>query len=285
MPLILAFTYFLLLVGDVNPLSATLSFFAAIATTIGFMGFGYLTNDLADRKKDALAGKSNGTSNLSSISLVLLLFTFLATALLPWMYLPMDWISWLCIVIELVLFVLYAFPPFRLKERGFLGVITDTLYAHVVPGFLASWTFYLVGNEHYQNFLVFAIALTVWQLFSGVRNILSHHYADFENDLASGTRTFATVIGKEKVSQLMTRIFIPLEVLSLLGFLAIVQLKIDYLVIVVLLFLIVAWADFKQETGETRTKHFTNTFLDRFYIRWFPYILLFSIAFGACNYW
>jgi glycosyltransferase involved in cell wall biosynthesis/lysophospholipase L1-like esterase len=284
-PLILAFTYFLLLVGDVNSLSPTFSFLAAIATTIGFMGFGYLTNDLADRKKDALAGKSNGTSNLSSISVVLLLTTFLAMALLPWMYLPMDWISWLCIIIELVLFVLYAFPPFRLKERGFLGVITDALYAHVVPGFLASWTFYLFGNEHYRNFLIFAIALTVWQLFSGVRNILSHHYADFENDQASGTRTYATGIGKEKVYRLMTRMFIPLEVISLSVFLFVVQLKIDYLVIVVLLFLIVAWSNFKKDTGESRAKHFTNTFLDRFYIHWFPYILLFSIAFGAYDYW
>ena len=161
----MAFKYFLLLVGKVDPFHATMSFFAAIATTIGFMGFGYLTNDLADRKKDALAGKSNGTRNLSSTWVVLLLVTFLATALLPWIYLPMDWISWLCIIVELVLFVLYAFPPFRLKERGFLGVITDALYAHVVPGFLASWTFYLVGNEHYSHFWIFAIALVIWQFF------------------------------------------------------------------------------------------------------------------------
>lgn len=284
-PLIIAFTYFLLVVGNVDPFHATMSFFAAIATTIGFMGFGYLTNDLADRKKDALAGKSNGTRNLSSISVVLLLIAFLATALLPWLYLPMDGISWLCIIVELVLFVLYAFPPFRLKERSFLGVITDALYAHVVPGFLASWTFYLVGNEHYENFRIFVIALCVWQFFSGIRNILSHHYVDFENDQTSGTKTFATNIGKEKVHQLMTRVFIPLEVLSLLFFLAIVQLKIDYLVLVVLLFLMLAWANFKQETGGTRVKHFTNTFLDRFYIHWFPYILLFSIAFSMCDYW
>lgn len=284
-PLIIAFTYFLLLVGDVQTLSATKSFFAAIATTIGFMGFGYLTNDLADRKKDLLAGKSNSTTTLAAISVIFLLITFLAMALLPWMYLPMDWISWLCIIIELVLFVLYAFPPFRLKERGFLGVLTDALYAHALPGFLASWTFYLVGNKYYKEFWIFAIALIVWQLFSGIRNILSHHYADFENDQASGTKTFATDIGKEKVYRLMTRILIPLEVLSLIYFLIIVQLKIDYLIIVIILFLVVAWANFKQETDETRAKHFTNTFLDRFYIHWFPYILLFSIAFGASDYW
>lgn len=284
-PLIISFTYFLLLVGDIDPFKVTMSFFAAIATTMGFMGFGYLTNDLADRKKDALAGKSNGTSNLSSVSVVLLLFTFLAAALLPWLYLPKDRISGLCILIELVLFILYAFPPFRLKERGFWGVITDALYAHVVPGFLASWTFHLVGAKYYQNFWVFAIALVVWQFFSGVRNILSHHYADFESDQTSGTKTFATHIGKEKVYRLMTRIFIPLEVLSFLGFLLIVQLKIDYLVIVVILFPVFVWANFKQTTGETKAKHFTNTFLDRFYIHWFPYILLFSIAFGACDFW
>jgi glycosyltransferase involved in cell wall biosynthesis/lysophospholipase L1-like esterase len=281
----MSFTYFLLLVGDINPFRATMSIFAAIATTIGFIGFGYLTNDIADRKKDTLAGKSNSTSNLSSFSIILLLFAFLATSLLPWMYLPMDWISGLCIIIELVLFVLYAFPPFRLKERGFLGVITDALYAHVLPGFLASWTFYLVGNKHYQNFLFFAIALAVWQFFSGIRNILSHYYLDFSNDQASGTKTFAIDFGKEKVYQLMTRIFIPLEVLSLLVFLLIIQLKIDYLIIVVILFLIVSWGDFKQKGLETRAKHFTNIFLDRFCLHWFPYILLFSIAFGNLDFW
>lgn len=284
-PLIFALTYFLMLVGDIDPFQVTMSFFAAIATTIGFMGFGYLTNDLADRKKDALAGKSNGTSNLSSFSVVLLLFTFLAAALLPWIYLPKDHISAICILIELVLFIVYAFPPFRFKERGFWGVITDALYAHVVPGFLASWTFHLVGAKYYQNFWVFAIALVVWQFFSGVRNILSHHYADFERDQTSGTKTFATDIGKEKVYQLITRIFIPLEVLSFLGFLLIVQLKIDYLFLVVILFPVFVWANFKQTTGETKAKHFTNTFLDRFYIHWFPYSLLFSIAFGASDFW
>ena len=112
-----------------------LSIGAALATTIGFVGFAYLTNDLADRKKDALAGKLNGTASLSNSTIAILILAFLSSALLPWLYLPIDHVSVACITAELALFVLYAFPPFRLKERGILGVFTDALYAHAIPAF------------------------------------------------------------------------------------------------------------------------------------------------------
>jgi hypothetical protein len=42
-PLLVSFCYFLLLAGNVEPVPAKVSFVAALATTIGFMGFGYLT--------------------------------------------------------------------------------------------------------------------------------------------------------------------------------------------------------------------------------------------------
>jgi colanic acid/amylovoran biosynthesis glycosyltransferase len=277
-PLLISFCYFLLLAGDVQPYVAFMSFLAAIGTTIGFTGFGYLTNDLADRKKDGLAGKSNGTVNLSKRSIFLLFITFLAIAILPWLYLPFNRVSVILIVVELVLFVLYAFPPFRLKERSYLGVLTDALYAHVVPAFLASWTFYLVVNESYKNFFFFIIALSVWQLFSGIRNILSHHYKDHENDIASGTNTFATRVGKEKVYKLMYFVFIPLEIVSMMVFLAFIQLEIDYLFIVLIAFGIFAWFNFRKVTSETRVKHFTNVFLDQFYIHWLPYIVLVAMT-------
>lgn len=284
-PLLIAFCYFLLLAGNVHPKTSALSFLAAIATTIGFMGFGYLTNDLADRKKDALAGKSNGTAGLSTISVVLLVITFLAIAILPWFYLPKDGISAICIIAELALFVLYAFPPFRLKERGFLGVLTDALYAHVVPGFLASWTFFLVGNKEYDEFFYFVIALCTWQLFSGIRNIVSHHYKDFENDLSSGTKTFATGIGKDRTYRLMKRVFVPLEVISFAVFLVFVQFEVDFLFIALIIFLLFAWANFRNGESDTLLKHFTNTFLDRFYIHWFPYVVIFTLVFASFDFW
>jgi len=249
------------------------------------MGFGYLTNDLADRKKDVLAGKPNGTANLSSTSVIILVGLFLAIAIFPWCYLPMDVVSVICITAEFALFVLYAFPPFRLKERGFLGVITDALYAHVVPGFLASWTFYLVGEKAFNDFFYFVIALSIWQLFSGIRNIVSHHYKDFDNDISSGTKTFATSIGKDKTYLLMKRVFVPLEVLSFIGFLVIVQLEIDYLFVVLIGFFFLAWSNFQNGESDTPLKHFTNTFLDRFYIHWFPYIVIFALVFTNMEFW
>ncbi|NVK65505.1 MAG: glycosyltransferase [Flavobacteriales bacterium] len=284
-PLLISFCYFLLLAGNVDSFTSAMSFFAAIATTIGFMGFGYLTNDLADRKKDELAGKSNGTANLSAGSISMLVIAFLAIAILPWLYLPLDEVSAICIFTELALFVLYAFPPFRLKERGILGVLTDSLYAHVVPGFLASWTFFLVGEKKYDDFYFFAGTLILWQLISGTRNIVSHHFKDFENDQVSGTNTFATHVGKDRVYTLMSRVLIPLEVIAFVAFLAVIQMEVGFLFAVVIVFLAFATINYRNGDSDTRAKHFTNTFLDRFYIHWFPYIIIFTLLFSNFEFW
>ena len=285
-PLILAFCYFLLLIGNVESRLATFSFVAAITTIVGFMGFGYLTNDLSDRKKDALAGKSNSAASLSILEVILLVILFVALAIVPWLFLPIDRVSVIFILAEFGLFVVYAFPPFRLKERGILGVVVDALYAHVVPGFLASWTFFLLGERVYSSFIVFAISLCSWELFSGIRNIVSHQLKDVDNDRASGTRTFVTIYGKEKVNRWLVGLFIPLEVISLIPFLFFVQQEITFLVIAVCVFILVAWQRWKTSIRtETKAKHFTNEFLDRFYIHWFPYVLLLFLAFGQSNFW
>lgn len=287
-PLLIAFTYFLLIVSSADTKTATLSFLAAIITTVGFMGFGYLTNDLSDRKPDALAGKSNGTHGLSKFGVTTLVILFLTMAISPWFYLPIDQVSIYFIIAELLLFILYAFPPFRLKEKGFLGIICDALYAHVIPAFLASWTFFLVGDKQYRNFVVFAIVLFFWQLFSGIRNILSHQHKDFENDFSSGTRTFAVCIGKEFMHKLMVKVFIPLEVVSFVAFLCLVQIEFELLIFIVIGFIIKASLIFygdKECSEETKVKRFTNVFLDQFYFHWFPYIMLLVLAFGMNNLW
>jgi hypothetical protein len=282
MPLILAFTYFFILTGNVSHQGFLYSFIAAIITTVGFAGIGYWTNDLSDRKKDAMAGKENSLSNLSKYYIVSIGIVFFALAILPWFYLPFDRISLLLISVEFILFFVYAFPPFRLKEKGFLGLIADALYAHVVPALLASWTFYLVGGKNYIHLIAFLVSLGIWQLISGVRNIVSHQLKDYENDQRSNTNTWTLTKGKISSEKLINTILIPMEILAFFGFLIFIQLEIIYLFPVIIIFLFIAFKKFKKakdNPSETIRKHFTNIFLDDFYIKWLPLLILSGMVF------
>src|SRR5262249_57433548 len=111
--------------------------------------------------------------------------SFLPVALLPWLYLPLHWENGSLLGFELLLFVLYAFPPFRLKERGMLGLFADALYAHAIPAVLAVMTFSLMANRAYDHLTWFVLALGLWQFFLGVRNIVLHQLKDFDGDTRS----------------------------------------------------------------------------------------------------
>lgn len=281
-PLILTFTYFFILTGNVSHQEFINTFLAAIMTVIGFSGIGYLTNDLSDRKKDEKTGKQNSITGLSTLQIFFIGIFLTAVALLPWLYLPVDRISIFLIGSELLLFIIYAFPPFRLKEKGFLGLIVDALYAHVVPSLLASWTFYLVANASYELFIPFIIALGTWQLMSGIRNILSHQIVDFENDKKSGTHTWVTKKGVVKAEKLMKNVLIPLEIITFLGFLFFIQKEINYFIFILIGFLILAYRSYAKVDETEKSvlrKQFTNIFLDDFYIKWLPIIVLSGIMF------
>lgn len=276
-PLLLSFPYFFLVTGNVSTLLATLSFFAAIVTSVGFAGFGYLTNDLSDRKSDLLVGKSNSAHQLGAQRSYGLLILFLLMAILPWMYLPVDEVSSILLAIELVLFVIYAFPPFRLKERGIPGIIADAAYAHIVPAVLASWTFYLVGGKVYPDFSFFLVLLVLWQGVSGVRNIFYHQIKDYENDLRSETVTYVGTIGRERAVSHVIRFLIPLELTLFVVFIAFLNMDIAFLWWVILLVWILAVYQFlekKNDLTEAKYKHFTNLFLDQIYNEWLPVLIL-----------
>lgn len=280
-PLLISFPYFLIKTGAVDSATFLHAIIAAFATIIGFAGVGYVTNDLSDRKKDLLAHKDNALTHLSPWAIRGILIGCILVAILPWAYLPWDNYSLVLISTEFALFYLYAFPPFRLKERGILGLITDALYAHVVPAILASWTFYLVIGKAYDQFDLFIVVLMVWQFFSGIRNILSHQIKDYDNDLMSGTKTWVTQKGLAAAT-LLLKTSITLECIAFLGFLGILSLRITFLPWVFggyAFVAIYAFAKARKKKQETPAKHFTNIFLDHFYTQWMPMLILISIIF------
>lgn len=281
-PLLISFPYFIALHGNLSHDDFLYSIIASYTTIIGFLGIAYLNNDLSDRKQDKLALKDNSLKSKPKWQIALLYVLFTILAFYPWKFLPLDSISLGLIVLELSLFYLYSFPPFRLKEKGFLGIIADALYAHVIPAILASWTFYLLIEKSYSQFYPFLICLAVWQFCSGVRNIISHQIKDYENDLKSETKTWLVAKGIEESTKVFKNYIIPLELVSFLVFLITIQLEIIYLFPVVIVYWIYSAWQFKkrkEDKSETIEKHFTNLFLDDFYIKLLPYLILSGMVF------
>jgi len=246
-------------------------------TIIGIAGFAYTLNDFTDRKKDEAAGKENIHINKPMWFSMGILLLFLSIALAPWYYFPKTVYTLSLLGIELMLFVLYSVPPFRFKERGFWGVLTDSLYAHAIPALLALTAFDQHGELPFTNSRGLWISLIVWQFCLGIRNILFHQIADYENDIQSGIKTFVTGYSISKTEQLLKKLFIPLEVITFLFFCII--LSFCYFLMSLTLIAIYILYLFYQRKGYQSSTHpvyrkFCYFFLDDFYIEWLPIIFL-----------
>lgn len=282
-PFLIAIPYYFIQVNALPFNEALRGIFFSLVTIIGIAGFGYLCNDLSDAEADSKAGKSNIALDLKRWQVIALLAFFTVVALLPWIiYFPMDDISFWLLGLQFFLFIIYTAPPLRLKERGFAGVITDALYAHVNPALLAAHTFHLASGKAYANFYWFVAALGAWQLFLGIRNILLHQLKDAGNDSLSGIRTFVTQKGEAWTSNFMRRGIIPLEVLSFICFLAPVTLEITAMAIAYPVFLAFTAASMlflKKINLPTSYRERLYVYLDDFYIGWIPLVILAALCF------
>jgi 4-hydroxybenzoate polyprenyltransferase len=276
-PVLVAVTYLILAWQKVAFLDALFAFGWSLCTIIGIAGFGYLSNDFGDRKADAKAGKSNLLIGLSRMQISGLLVLFLALAVVPWLvYFPVTALTISLLLSEFLLFILYVLPPFRLKERGLLGVITDSLYAHAVPATLAGLTFLVLLPTENQAFPIFLPTLVVWQFFLGMRNILLHQLKDAKNDRVSGIHTFVTRHGEAKVNRWMSNLFVPLELLTWLLFLGALT-PVTWLPLLGWpLYLL--W-QFPKQGPHREFRQWLYGYLDDFYIPYFPLLILISLCF------
>ena len=287
-PLLMIMPFFLLNTLEIQGGQAIALYACALITSVGFAGFGYTTNDLSDEEADRMVGKSNSAITYGKTNMILMAFGFLLVALLPWMYLPSDSFSLLLIVLELLLFMLYAFPPFRLKNKGVVGVFTDALYAYVVPAVLATWTFYLAGDKKMANLTLFILPLALWLLFVGLRGIVYHQLADFENDALAGSTTWVQSIGRQTAEKIIVRFLLPLEIGTLGFFLWFLSEHGRYIPLFfgVWMFygLYLYWRN-KPESAEPPYKQWTNVMLDQAYTEWLPLVVLLTVGTTVCSTW
>lgn len=190
----------------------------SILLSIGIAGIGYALNDLYDYKDDVINKKQNIFLYFNTLQSILLVVVFTILSIFPWFILPFNRYSFILLMIEFLLFLLYALPPIRLKERGFIGVLTDALYAQVVPCLLAVYTYSMIAKGVTLNLLIL-IPFLLWLLFSGCRNIIHHQIEDFANDKNTNTNTFATRYGISMAQKIVLYVIAPVEVIAFIALL------------------------------------------------------------------
>jgi 4-hydroxybenzoate polyprenyltransferase len=275
-PVLISVTYLMMLGLQFAFEDALLAFGWSLCTILGIAGFGYLSNDLGDRTADRKAGKPNLLSEIPAVQIAALMVLFLALAMLPWVFFfPLNLLTGTLLGTEFLLFVLYVLPPFRLKERGLLGILTDALYAHVIPAILAALTFGALADTFPRKLTHFLIGVGLWQLCLGMRNILLHQLKDATNDRTAGLQTFVTQVGEARANRWLKMVFVPLELLSWLLFLILIG-PITWLPLVgwPIYF---AWK-FHRQQQLLDFRGWLYRYLDDFYIPYFPLLVLTSLC-------
>lgn len=281
-PFLISVVYFFLYAGSVRFRDAILCVPSALCTIAGIAGIGYLSNDLADRDEDRRAGIANATQDLSTRRLTVLMAIFGACALLPWiLFAPVNWICIGLLALEFLLFIAYAVPPFRLKERGLLGPITDALYAHANPALLCGYTMYLATGRSYPRARWFLGFLCVWQFFLGLRNILQHQITDAAKDRAAGTATWVLSRGEAAAARLLSRVVVPMELTWFILWCLVASLRIPALFIgfvvhsLVIAFVIRRYAG--SIAGQPQ-REVLALFMDDYAVGWMPLVILLALC-------
>jgi len=185
-------------------------------------GFVSVINDITDREADALAGKPNALIGMS--------LAFQAAAVLACVV-PGAFVGWLmrdCPVALVayaliwLVFILYSFPPIRLKSRGVAGAIADGVGEQVLPAWMAASL--MTEANHHEVSGFFLVPLLVWSFAFGFRGILDHQMSDRDNDRAAGLTTVATSCSVPFLSRVVNWAIYPVEIVAMLVFLAMFHL-------------------------------------------------------------
>lgn len=161
--------------------------------TVGIASFGYVLNDLTDIKQDLRSGHYNIMSSHDRIGRLMILVIILLLGLLPWVWLPRTPLILILLALEYALFLAYSVPPLRLKTRGLLGPIADSIYAYVVPATIAALV--ASNGELSQPIFNYLIVLMIWSFLFGLVGILRHQLFDHSRDQLDGVRTFVVKNG------------------------------------------------------------------------------------------
>jgi len=194
--------------------------FLSLTTSFGFAALGYFINEFFDKEDDFVAGKINKLQILDAYKQIILFVCILLFTFIPWVFLPFNKISIVLITIQVLLFIIYASYPFRLKKNKYLSGIIDSMYAYTIPLLLSYYTFYLVSrSDSFNPLILFTYSLLL--LITGYRNITIHYINDIFKDKRVGLITLPRHIGVKKTDSLL-KICLLLEAIILFVFIMLI---------------------------------------------------------------
>ena len=171
--------------------------------------FGYAINNYADRTVDALAHKPNVFSTMrprwSALIVIALLLLGVGSATLFFWNQPA--VVAVC-ALSFGLATAYSMPPLRLKERGWLGIVSSSLAQRVIP--------LVAGCELFHAWNVATITYLGLAFVVGLRFMVVHQIDDEENDRLAHVTTLLARFQRGALEKFLTRVVGPLE-LGLIG--------------------------------------------------------------------
>jgi 4-hydroxybenzoate polyprenyltransferase len=211
----LSITLVLLLVdGRSADAAAGMALFLVVLTVCSVGNYGYGLNDLYDIEEDERAGRANAAATLgrTRTAWIVAISAILAELLA---ILTARWAGALLTLSALTLPVLYSLPPWRIKERKWLGVAADALAAHVYPAMLAMMAVAHFCQRPTSPLLI--ASLLGWSAAAGIRGILSHQLHTADRDEQAGLRTVVHDLGHVRIEWFIARILLPIELAGFLG--------------------------------------------------------------------
>ena len=237
LPPLLAVAYALLLVGQVDPTTALRGVPFIILCLCSVAAYGHVVNDILDIQADAFGAKRNVMVEVSPGGRRLIVVALLVLGAAGLLALPWSPVGMGLLALNYLLPTIYSAPPFRLKEQGLAGVVSDTLGSHVVPTLFTAVA--VLGPATWEQPIARGLVLSAvgWATCLGLRGILVHQVVDQKGDRAANVQTFASLRSPEATRSFVLKVILPLEAGCLIVFLALLPPFSKVLIAVVLVYL------------------------------------------------
>jgi UbiA prenyltransferase family protein len=244
-----------------------------------------IINDITDMEEDKASGKTNRMASVPAHLRWIFPAICLLIGLMFIYFLRSDHLSVLLYIMPWISFSLYSFPPARLKKRGALGIMADACGSHIFISLLM-----VSGVSFFTGILIDWIwfaAVGIWSAAYGLRGILTHQFADRENDLKVNLATYASKVNPESFKK-QTILLLSIELIALAVMLWRIQLPITVIFMgLYFVVLIVRYKTFYYKIVAiiTPKEEPFQLFMADYYQLFFPMALLFAATITQPNAW